>query len=145
MTETRDREAAYRQLRSDAERIWTAALTAVQPDRAVRRALEKASLTGRLHLVAIGKAAWPMANAAQKVLGDAILDGVVITKYDHSRGAIGNLRIFEAGILFRTKIPIAPHARRWSWSHRLEQRIRFSFSSPAAVRHRNIRSGNAAE
>ena len=97
MTETRDREAAYRQLRSDAERIWTAALTAVQPDRAVRRALEKASLTGRLHLVAIGKAAWPMANAAQKVLGDAILDGVVITKYDHRRGAIGNLRIFEAG------------------------------------------------
>lgn len=97
MTETRDREAAYRQLRSDAERIWTAALTAVQPDRAVRRALEKASLTGRLHLVAIGKAAWPMANAAQKVLGDAILDGVVITKYDHSRGTIGNLRIFEAG------------------------------------------------
>lgn len=38
-----------------------------------------------------------MANAAQKVLGDAILDGVVITKYDHSRGTIGNLRIFEAG------------------------------------------------
>ena len=69
----------------------------MQPDQAVQRALEKASLTGNVHLVAIGKVAWSMANAAQKVLGETVSDGVVITKYDHSRGQIGNLRIFEAG------------------------------------------------
>lgn len=38
-----------------------------------------------------------MANAAFEALGEAIIDGVVITKYDHSRGPIGNLQIFEAG------------------------------------------------
>ena len=84
-------------MREDAKRIWQAAISAVQPDSAVRRALENASLTERIHLVAIGKAAWSMANAAFEALGDAILDGVVITKYDHSRGKIGNLQIFEAG------------------------------------------------
>ena len=84
-------------VREDAKRIWQAAISAVQPDSAVRRALETASLTGTVHLVAIGKAAWSMANAAFAALGNAILDGVVITKYDHSRGAIGNLQIFEAG------------------------------------------------
>ena len=84
-------------VREDAKRIWQAAISAVQPDSAVRRALENASLTERIHLVAIGKAAWSMANAAFEALGDTILDGVVITKYDHSRGQIGNLQIFEAG------------------------------------------------
>lgn len=69
----------------------------MQPDSAVRRALETASLTGNIHLVAIGKAAWSMANAAFEALGEAIINGVVITKYDHSRGQIGNLQIFEAG------------------------------------------------
>ena len=84
-------------VREDAKRIWQAAISAVQPDSAVRRALENASLTGNIHLVAIGKAAWSMANAAFEALGEAIIDGVVITKYDHSRGQIGNLQIFEAG------------------------------------------------
>lgn len=69
----------------------------MQPDSAVRRALEIADFTGNIHLVAIGKAAWSMANAAFEALGEAIIDGVVITKYDHSRGQIGNLQIFEAG------------------------------------------------
>ena len=84
-------------VREDAKRIWQAAISAVQPDSAVRRALETADFTGNIHLVAIGKAAWSMANAAFEALGNAILDGVVITKYDHSRGPIGNLQIFEAG------------------------------------------------
>lgn len=42
-------------VREDAKRIWQAAISAVQPDSAVRRALENASLTERIHLVAIGK------------------------------------------------------------------------------------------
>ena len=85
------------QLRQDAQKIWQQAIASVQPEAAVRRALQSAALSGRVHLVAIGKAAWPMANAACETLGERIADGVVITKYDHSRGPIANLRIFEAG------------------------------------------------
>ena len=85
------------QLRSDAQKIWQQAIASVQPEAAVRRALQKAELSGSVHLVAIGKAAWPMANAACETLGERVADGIVITKYDHSRGPIANLQIFEAG------------------------------------------------
>ncbi len=74
-----------------------AAVRSVLPDAAVKRALEKKNFPGRLYLVAAGKAAWQMANAAKQQLGSAITDGVVITKYEHARGAIDGLRIFEAG------------------------------------------------
>lgn len=50
-----------------------------------------------IYLVAIGKAAWTMANAASKYLGDKIKKGIVITKYDHSMGEIPRIEIFEAG------------------------------------------------
>ena len=85
------------QVRQDAQRIWQQAISAVQPEAAVRRALQDAAFSGQVHLVAIGKAAWPMANAACEALGTRVVDGIVITKYDHSRGPIANLRIFEAG------------------------------------------------
>ena len=84
-------------LRQMAGQIMLQALAAVQPDAAVRSALEQAELSGRVYLVAIGKAAWQMANAAYQTLGAQITDGVVITKHGHSRGAIGSLAIFEAG------------------------------------------------
>ena len=48
-------------------------------------------------LIAAGKAAWEMANAAYAELSDKISRGVVVTKYDHSKGPIGNLDIYEAG------------------------------------------------
>ena len=50
-------------LRQMAGQIMIQALAAVQPDAAVRSALEQAELSGRVYLVAIGKAAWQMANA----------------------------------------------------------------------------------
>ena len=85
-------------LREHCDSIITAALAAAQPDTAVQAALEKAEFrNGRLILIAAGKAAWQMARAAHVQLGDRIDGGVVITKYGHSRGAIGNLRIYEAG------------------------------------------------
>ena len=83
-------------VREDAQKIWQQAIAAVQPDSAVRRALETADFTGNVHLVAIGKAAWSMANAAFAALGGKIADGVVITKYGHAQGPIGGLQIFEA-------------------------------------------------
>ena len=85
-------------LREDCDLIVARAIEAVQPDAAVRRALDgKTFAPGRVILVAIGKAAWSMANAAKKALGDRISDGLVITKYGHGRGDIPGLDLFEAG------------------------------------------------
>ena len=85
-------------LREDANALIRAALTAAMPDAAVQRALEKADFSsGRIVLIAAGKAAWQMAKAACDTLGSRITGGVVITKYDHSKGELPNLVIYEAG------------------------------------------------
>ncbi|MCR4887396.1 MAG: glycerate kinase [Clostridiales bacterium] len=86
-----------RQMRADADRIVRAAIAAVQPDAAVRRALENAALSGRVVLVAAGKAAWRMAKAAYDCLGSRIESGAVITKYGHVMGSIANFSCYEAG------------------------------------------------
>lgn len=84
-------------LRSHAEQIVRSAIQAVLPDEAVVGALEGKTFPGRVILVAAGKAAWQMANAAWSVAGDAITSGVVIAKYDHVKGPVGNLLCLEAG------------------------------------------------
>jgi hydroxypyruvate reductase len=85
-------------LREDCEYITARAIAAVQPDAAVRRALEgKTFADGRLILIAIGKAAWSMASAARQALGERVSGGLVITKYGHARGDIPGLAIHEAG------------------------------------------------
>ncbi len=84
-------------LRSHADHIVRRAIAAVQPDAAVRRALEGMHFPGRVLLVAAGKAAWQMAKAASDFLGDRIESGVVVTKYDHVRGPVANFSCFEAG------------------------------------------------
>ena len=85
-------------LREHANIIIKAALDAAMPDTAVRKALAEASFPeGKLVLVAAGKAGWQMAKAAHDQLGGRIDSGVVVTKYDHSKGPIANLDIYEAG------------------------------------------------
>ena len=84
-------------MREHADRIVCEAIAAVQPDAAVRRAVEGMKFEGRLLLVAAGKAAWQMAKAASDCLGDRIENGVVVTKYDHVMGPIANFTCFEAG------------------------------------------------
>ena len=84
-------------LRNDADRIVRDAIAAVQPDAAVRRALEGRTFPGRVLLVAAGKAAWQMAKAASDFLGNRIDRGVVVTKYDHVMGPIPKCECFEAG------------------------------------------------
>ena len=70
----------------------------VQPDAAVEKALRgKCFPSGKLVTVAVGKAAWSMAAAAKRMLGDRMQCGMVITKYGHSMGAIQGLDIYEAG------------------------------------------------
>ena len=74
-------------LRQDADAIIQAAITAAQPDEAVRKALEGRDFgSGRVVLVAAGR-----------ILGSRIDTGIVITKYDHSKGPIANFTIREAG------------------------------------------------
>ena len=84
-------------LRNDAEQIIRACLSAVQPDAAVRRALERYHPRGgRTVLVAAGKAAWQRAQAAVDALG-RVDDGIVITKYGHVKGEIPGVVCCEAG------------------------------------------------
>ena len=84
-------------LRSHADAIVKASITAVLPDEAVKRALDGQNFPGRVLLVSAGKAAWQMAKAAYDFWGDRIENGVVVTKYDHVMGPIGNFSCYEAG------------------------------------------------
>ena len=85
-------------LRKDADRIIDRAIKESLPDSAVRKALQEFPETkGKVVLIAVGKAAWQMDDAAYSFLGNRISGGVVVTKYDHSKGKIGNLEIYEGG------------------------------------------------
>ena len=84
-------------LREHAEQIIQEAIHAVQPDAAVRRALEGRAFSGRVLLVAAGKAAWQMARAATDAMGDRIERGIVVTKYGHVMGPLPRVECFEAG------------------------------------------------
>ena len=84
-------------MRKQAEEIIKGAIAAVLPDAAVKRALEKQNFSGRVILVAAGKAAWQMAKAAYDCMGEKIDAGIVITKYDHVKGPISSFVCYEAG------------------------------------------------
>ncbi|MEG1686442.1 MAG: DUF4147 domain-containing protein, partial [Angelakisella sp.] len=85
-------------VRKDADLIMQAALRAAMPDTAVAKALTGRNFgSGRVLLVAVGKAAWQMAKTACDILGEQLSQGVVITKYDHSHGALPKTEVFEAG------------------------------------------------
>ena len=86
-----------RNLRAHADAVVAASIRAVQPDAAVQRALSGQKFSGRVVLVAAGKAAWQMAKAAYDCLGTRIDSGVVITKYGHVMGPIANFACREAG------------------------------------------------
>ena len=86
-----------RYLYEDARWIAERAIAAVKPDEAVRRALQNVTLTGRVYLVAVGKAAWQMASAAVNCLEKPVQKGIVITKYDHVMGKIPGVVCYEAG------------------------------------------------
>lgn len=84
-------------LQTDANTIIEKSIEDVLPDEACKAALENIDLGDRVHIIAIGKAAWQMAHAAAQTLGTKVIDGVVITKYHHCQGPIPRLEIFEAG------------------------------------------------
>ncbi|MBQ4427255.1 MAG: glycerate kinase [Oscillospiraceae bacterium] len=84
----------YNKMRDDAERIACRAIGSCLPDEAVKRALSGKSFSGRVMLVAAGKAAWQMAKTAAQCT--KIDGGIVITKYGHVMGEIPEVRCFEA-------------------------------------------------
>ena len=85
-------------LREEADKIIKEAITKVLPDEAVKQALKnRKQVKGKLYLVAVGKAAWQMANAAANILNGQIEKGIVITKYGHIQGDIPGIECFEAG------------------------------------------------
>ena len=84
-------------LRKDIDYIVENSIKAVLPDEAVARAFENFSYgSGKVILVAAGKAAWQMAAAAKGVL-KKIDAGIVITKYAHVKGDLEGIDCFEAG------------------------------------------------
>ena len=84
-------------LRRDAEAILRRAIDAAAPGRAVAQALDRRVFPGRVFLAAVGKAAWPMADAAARTLGGALTRGVVVTKYGHGEGEIPRVACYEGG------------------------------------------------
>ena len=85
-------------MKKDADIIIDAALRSVMPAEAVAQALKgKCFGSGRLYLVAAGKAAWQMAKAAAGILGDRLQAGVCVTKYGHVQGHIPKILCCEAG------------------------------------------------
>ena len=82
-------------MREDAETILREAVAAAQPGRLVREVLAAERLTGRIVLLAAGKAAWAMAQAACACV--PVRRGIVITKDGHLGGALPPLELAEAG------------------------------------------------
>ena len=84
-------------LRRDAEAAVRAAIRAVLPEEAVRRALSGLSFPGRVILIAAGKAAPRMAKAALEAIPVPVTDGAAVSKYGHFTEDLAPLRCFEAG------------------------------------------------
>lgn len=95
---------------NEAKRICLNAINKCLPDVAVKKALEDFDTSKDVYLLAVGKAAYTMAKAANEVLN--IKKGIVISKYGHINGKLENIECFEAGhpILDENSILATEHA-----------------------------------
>lgn len=104
MSEARRSREARRQ---SIEQAYDHAVAEMQPDLAVRRVLgdtergfsvngSNIAVTGRLMVMAVGKAAAPMANAAAACLRGKVDEGFVLTKDGHLGAAPEAFAMFEA-------------------------------------------------
>ncbi|MCL2840649.1 MAG: glycerate kinase [Defluviitaleaceae bacterium] len=85
------------QIYDDAQKMIKEIIGDNMPRHAVEEALKKHSFKGNVHLVAIGKAAWTMAEAASDFLGEKLVQGIIVTKYEHAQGELPRIDICEAG------------------------------------------------
>lgn len=103
-------KASNAKLRRDAQQIFQAALGAADVGNAVRKhlRLKRGELRAgntlleltnfdRVFLLAIGKAAVPMANAVANILGPYLSGAIVVTKHGHSAERQEGMEIFECG------------------------------------------------
>ena len=85
-------------MNNDAKIIIEEALKSAMPGEAVRKALDGIDFgSGKLVIVAAGKAAWEMGKAAAEKLDGRFDSGIIITKYGHAKGEVKGLEIREAG------------------------------------------------
>ncbi len=88
---------SLRRIRSDAAKIWTSALQAVDPESAISRFVRREGRIlkigrcrfntddfRRIWILGAGKAAAPMGRAMEKILGKRLTGGLLVTKYGHS-------------------------------------------------------------
>ena len=100
---------SQRNLRSDAARIWSAGIGAVEPEAAIRRIVARRgnvlrvgdhridlTRTGRVWILGTGKAAAPMARAVEGIMGKHLAGGLVVTKYGHGL-PLARTELLEAG------------------------------------------------
>ena len=101
-------------LRNDCDQIVRRAIAAVQPDAAVRRALEGNPFQGgRVVLVAVGKAAWSMARAACDCVGGGWTAASSSPSTAMPRAPSAPCSSGRRGIPSPTRTPFPPRRRRW--------------------------------
>ncbi len=85
-------------MKNEALEIIKAAISAADPYENTKKILEGLSLPEKISVISVGKAAVPMAKAAEKVFSDRIKNGLLVTKYFHSEGYSSPFfEIIEAG------------------------------------------------
>jgi hydroxypyruvate reductase len=65
-------------------KIFQSALAAVNGRACVRERLKERPLPGKVYMIAVGKAACAMAQGAQDVMGNNLVDALIITKKGHA-------------------------------------------------------------
>ncbi|MBQ7638902.1 MAG: DUF4147 domain-containing protein [Clostridia bacterium] len=71
-------------LKKDAVEIVSAAIRASLPYENTKKLLSELIINGPVTVFSVGKAAVPMAKAAEEILGDRIKTGLLVTKYGHT-------------------------------------------------------------
>ena len=82
-------------LLNDAKNICLYAISSCLPEKGVKDTLKDLYLKGDIYLVSVGKASFNMAKSACESVD--IKEGIVISKYNHIKGTLPEVRCFEAG------------------------------------------------
>lgn len=77
--------------------IYRAALSAVNGKHCVAQYLRDNQMEGEIYLLAIGKAATAMAKGALEILGDRIIEGLIVTRSGDEALDMRNIKLVEAG------------------------------------------------
>ena len=81
----------------DAEEIIQKSIADILPDNAVRTALVNKRFPKDVYVVAVGKAAWKMAQTCQQIMGERIKRGIILTKYGYAQEGLKGFEVVEAG------------------------------------------------